>query len=352
MPAGDLEGNRYTSIATRARASRRPSGTLPPEPVSASYRGIYDSRIICATYIIGLIEIYPMTRRAPGGMGRLRAPGGGHCATGTLTGKAQRPRPARSFDDSAAAGHAFQRAPGTGRGHQEFTRGGEQLAARHPRRAPHALSDSLPRFIGWHSEQKPYLDSKNRQDVLQRALVIASTFRSRVSMRNNGTGLLCADSDGADSDEGGKQMRDPRPAPSGGIHVRAINRACRRLPRLRKKYNRHEQTPRPLVGQSCGASPSPQITPISGPFPGDIDHWAYVPGPLTGDIGRGPGTRAHSPGRTPPNSHGKCALTRCVVGWVESGYVKRGAHDTRHLSSCLVRSTGISVQMRWSHGGR
>ena len=131
-----------------------------------------------------------------------------------------------------------------------------------------------------------------------------------------------------------------------------ISRSWMRRPRPRRKYIMHEQIPTPRVGQSCGAIPSPQTTPISGPFPGDCGTWAYVSGPLAGDIGRGPDTRAHGPGGTPPNSQGKSALTRCVVGWVESGYVKRGAHDTRHLSSCLVTPTSISGLIAGSRGGR
>lgn len=131
-----------------------------------------------------------------------------------------------------------------------------------------------------------------------------------------------------------------------------ISRSWMRRPRPRRKYIMHEQIPTPRVGQSCGAIPSPQTTPISGPFPGDCGTWAYVSGPLAGDIGRGPDTRAHGPGGTPPNSQGKSALTRCVVGWVESGYVKRGAHDTRHLSSCLVTPTSISGLIAGSCGGR
>jgi hypothetical protein len=150
---------------------------------------------------------------------------------------------------------------------------------------------------------------------------------------------------------GGTRIRGPRRVPRPVTHIR-VNHPCTRLPRLRKKYIRHEQIPSPLVGHSCGASPSPHITPISSPFPGDIDARACAPGPLTGDIGRGPGTRTLSPGRTPPNSRGKSAPTRCVVGWVESGYVKRGAHDTRHLSSCLVSSSGISGQKHGGRGGR
>jgi len=118
--------------------------------------------------------------------------------------------------------------------------------------------------------------------------------------------------------------------------------AWMRLPRSRRKYSTHEQIPTPLVGHSRGARPSPHITPISDPFPGDSDSWGYVPGPLTGDIGRGPSTVARSPGRTPPNSQRRNAHSRCVVGWVESGYVERGAHDTRDLSSCLVTPTTSS----------
>jgi hypothetical protein len=130
------------------------------------------------------------------------------------------------------------------------------------------------------------------------------------------------------------------------------SRSWMRRPTPRRKYSTHEQIPTPRVGQSCGATPSPQITPISRPFPGDCSTWACVSGPLAGDIGRGPDTGARGPGGTPPNSQGKSAHTRCVVGWVESGYVKRGAHDTRHLSSCLVTPTSISRLMAGSSGGR
>jgi hypothetical protein len=137
----------------------------------------------------------------------------------------------------------------------------------------------------------------------------------------------------------------------GGGHAR-ISHAWMRSPRPRTKYRTHEQMPTPRDGHSCGDSPSPQTTPISGPFPGNCDTGGRVSGPLTGDIGRGPDTRAHGPGGTPPNSQGKSALSRCVVGWVESGYVKRGAHDTRHLSSCLVTPTTISRLFAGGRGGR
>lgn len=137
----------------------------------------------------------------------------------------------------------------------------------------------------------------------------------------------------------------------GGGHAR-ISHAWMRPPRPRRKHSTQEQIPTPRDGHSCGASPSPQTTPISGPFPGDCDTRANVSGPLTGDIGRGPDTRAHGPGGTPPNSQGKSAPSRCVVGWVESGYVKRGAHDTRHLSSCLVTPTSISRLIAGGCGGR
>jgi hypothetical protein len=154
------------------------------------------------------------------------------------------------------------------------------------------------------------------------------------------------DGDGAGS--GGR----PRAGGQRGQRGQGRSRSWMRRPRPRRKYSTHEQIPTPRVGQSCGAIPSPQITPISGPFPGDSSRWANVSGPLTGDIGRGPDTGARGPGGTPPNSQGKSALTRCVVGWVESGYVKRGAHDTRHLSSCLVTPTTISRLIPGSSGGR
>jgi hypothetical protein len=136
-----------------------------------------------------------------------------------------------------------------------------------------------------------------------------------------------------------------------GDHTR-ISHAWMRSPTPRKKYSTHEHIPTPRDGHSCGASPSPQTTPISGPFPGDCHTWVTVSGPLAGDVGRGPDTRAHGPGRTPPNSQGKSALSRCVVGWVESGYVKRGAHDTRHLSSCLVTPTSILGLISEGRDGR
>lgn len=188
--------------------------------------------------------------------------------------------------------------------------------------APHrggAVNSVLgAKFIVRHYEREAGLRGQCRQDVPPRALVIADPI-------------------GAAGHQRGQRIR--------------THHAWTRLPRLRKKYNTHEQTPSPLVGHSCGASPSPHITPISGPFPGDIYTWAYAPGPLAGDKSRGPGTCAHSPGRTPPNSHEKSAPTRCVVGWVDSGYVERGAHNTRHLSSCLATSSGFSGQMRGGGGG-
>jgi hypothetical protein len=145
-------------------------------------------------------------------------------------------------------------------------------------------------------------------------------------------------------------ISEPEGSGAGG-HAR-ISHAWMRSPRPRRKYSTHEQMPTPRDGHSCGASPSPQTTPISRPFPGDCDTGANVSGPLTGDIGRGPDTGAHGPGGTPPNSQGKSALSRCVVGWVESGYVKRGAHDTRRLSSCLVTPTSISRLIAGGCGGR
>ena len=200
-------------------------------------------------------------------------------------------------------------------------RGGDHFrrVPRAPQRGGAVNSGFGAKFTVRHCEREPGLRGQCRQDVPPRVLVIAGPF-------------------GAAGHRRGQQIR--------------THHACTRLPRLRKKYNTHEQIPSPLVGHSCGASPSPHITPISGPFPGDIYTWAYVPGPLPGDKGRGPGTCAHSPGRTPPNSHEKSAPTRCVVGWVDSGYVERGAHTTRHLSSCLVTSPGFWRQMRGGSGGR
>lgn len=157
---------------------------------------------------------------------------------------------------------------------------------------------------------------------------------------------------GQGSGQGSGQRPGRRQGGSGhGGHTR-ISHAWMRSVRPRKKYSRHEQIPTPCDGHSCGGRPSPQTTPISGPFPGDCDTWVIVSGPLTGDIGRGPDTHAHDPGGTPPNSPGKSALSRCVVGWVESGYVKRGAYDTRHLSSCLVTPTTISHLITRGRDGR
>lgn len=138
---------------------------------------------------------------------------------------------------------------------------------------------------------------------------------------------------------------------SKGGHTR-VSHAWMRSPTPRKKYSTHEQIPTPREGHSCGVSPSPQTTPISGPFPGDCDTWGYASGPLTGDIGRGPDACAHGPGGTPPNCPGKSARSRCVAGWVESANVERGAYDTRHLSSCLVTPTSMSSAISGGCYGR
>jgi hypothetical protein len=212
------------------------SGTLPPEPATAGFREIYDTRGEPARHSTGPIEISSMARGCHGRDGRLRGDGGGQCGDA-------------------------------------------------------AVAEICPNPIN-------------------------------------------------------------EPRGSGGGGYARISHAWMRSPRPRRKYRTHEQMPTPREGHSCGASPSPQTTPISGPFPGDCDTGAIVSGPLTGDIGRGPDTCAHGPGGTPPNSRGKSALSRCVVGWVESGYVKRGAHDTRHLSSCLVTPTSISRLIAGGCGGR
>jgi hypothetical protein len=300
MPSGNLDGGQKTPIAARARVPHRASGTLPPESANAGYHGIYDSRGIYTRLTNGLVGLYSMTRRHFGLAGRLPTCGGSHCGR----------------EPEAEIGPYPQAAPS-------------------PRRAVPVHFDFRAKFIVQHCEREigPFSSHAGRGGGDGACL-------RRVS------GLHCVS-----CDSGGKQIRGPGGILGREIHAR-IHHACTRLPRLRKKYNTHEQIPSPRVGHSCGASPSPHITPIAGPFPGDIHTWAYVPDPLTGDIGRGPGTCAHSPGRTPPNSHEKSAPTRCVVGWVESGYVERGAHDTRHLSSCLVTSSGISGQIRGGSGGR
>lgn len=272
MRRGNLEGNERAPIASRSRASRRPSGTLPPESLARASIDIRFARNALPRST-GMIEIISMARRRSGLIGRLAADGREHCG-----------------------------------------------------REPAAEMGLFPQAA--------------------RGSVIAGVFRALAGAGQHGTGLPRLVSHGRC-----ERITGPWRVPSRGDQARESN-ACRRLPRPRRKYMRHEQNPIPSVGHSCGARPSPHITPISGPFPGDIGTNAYVPGPLTGDIGRGPGTCAHCPGRTPPNFPGKGAPTRCVVGRVESGYVKRGAHDTRHLSSCLVTRTGISGQMGGGSGGR
>jgi hypothetical protein len=64
-----------------------------------------------------------------------------------------------------------------------------------------------------------------------------------------------------------------------------------------------------------------------------------MPGPKAGEIGPGPGTGAEPPGEAPPYSRGKSALARSVTDWMDSGYLTRDDHDTRHQPSCLVTST-------------
>lgn len=357
MPLGNLDGNKETSIPPRAGEPRGPSGTLQPEPAHADNHDIHDLRGAHTRVTNGLVEIYSMPGRRFGLSSRLPASAGDHRGREPEAEIGLNLQATHGSGDDLPAVRAFRRRTGAGTGLYELARGNGGLSAPRPRRALCNPSIRNPgvrnpivrpvrqaagvhfdfhaEFIVEHSEREPGLRAERGQDVLLRALVIANPFRSEGCVVRQG---------------GGKQIRGPRGIPPRTIHGR-IHHAWTRLPRLRKKYNRHEHIPSPLVGHSCGASPSPHITPISGPFPGDIHTWAYVPGPLTGDIGRGPGTCARSPGRTPPNSHEKSALSRCVVGWVESGYVERGAHDTRHLSSCLVTSSTISGQMRGGSGG-
>lgn len=342
MPLGNLDRFKRTSLAAHAGAPRRSSGTLPPGPAHADCHDIYDSRGDHTRLTNGLAESCSMPRRRLGHSGRLPASAGDHRGREPEAEIGLYLQAAHGSGDDLPAVRAFWRGTGARPGLYEFACGDGGLRARRPHRVRPALHaagvhfDFHAEFIVKHSEREPGLRAERGQDVLLCALVIAEPFRSKGCVVRQG---------------GGKKIRGPRGIPRRAIHGR-IHHAWTRLPRLRKKYNRHEQTPSPLVGHSCGASPSPHITPISCPFPGDIYTWAYVPGPLTGDIGRGPGTCARSPGRTPPNSQEKGALSRCVVGWVESGYVERGAHDTRHLSSCLVSSSGISGQMRGGSGGR
>lgn len=353
MPLGNLDGNKETSIAAHAGEPRGPSGALPPGPAHADNRDIYDLRGAHTRPTNELVEIYSLPRRRFGLSSRSPASSGDHRGREPEAEIGLNLQATHGSGDDLPAVRAFRRRTVAGTGLYEFARGNGGLPARRPhgvlrnpgvRAVRHAAGvhfDFHAEFIAEHSEREPGLRAECGQDVLLRTLVIAHPFGSEGCVRQGSVVRHGS----------GKQIRGPRGIPPRTIHGR-IHHAWTRLPRLRKKYNRHEHIPSPLVGHSCGASPSPHITPISGPFPGDMHTWAYVPGPLTGDIGRGPGTCARSPGRTPPNSQEKSALSRCVVGWVESGYVERGAHDTRHLSSCLVTSSANSDQMRGGSGGR
>lgn len=112
-------------------------------------------------------------------------------------------------------------------------------------------------------------------------------------------------------------------------HGRA--QASMRLDKTRKKPIKHEEPLSPRVGR----------TPISDLFRGDLNGRVCVPGPMAGERSLGPGTGADSPGEAPPYSRGKSTPAHFTTGWVESGFLVRGAYHTRHQPSCLVDSTCI-----------
>ncbi len=367
MPQSNFQGNSQARTLAGLPGARRTSGTLPPESVSAGCYGIFVSRGEGARQRTGMVEIYSMARRRSSHIGglpaRLPAHGGDHCGSEPETEISVDLKAAQGFGDALPAVRAFQRgAPGWSapagkpgwsvpagkllwRGLDELAHRGERPGACHARGRGGLHVDIDPESVAQHPEREPGLGAERGQDVPLGAGVGAGPVSAHPAVARDG-----AVPSHAVGHSGGEQVRGPRRTPWRGIHMRAQD--WTRLASLRRKYIRHEQIPSPLVGHSWGSRPAPHITPTSGPFPGDIANWACVPGPQAGDIGRGPGTRAHSPGRTPPNSRGKGAPTRCVVGWVESGYVKRDANDTRHLSSCLVTSARPSGLMCGGSDGR
>jgi hypothetical protein len=286
-----------------------------------------------------------MARRCLGLIGGLPTHSGNHSGREPKTEISLDLQAAHSLGDDLSAVRALRGHPTARPRTDQLTRGSQSFRTYDSRGAVPVHFDVHAEFIVQHSERQPRLRPERCQDVLLFTLAIATPFGTHVIARYNRANLLSVV-----GHRGGKQIRHPRRVPSLGFHGRT--RAWRRPPRLRRKYNRHEQIPTPLVGHWWGSGPSPHITPISGPFPGNLDLRTYVPGPQAGDRGRGPGTCAHSPRGTPPNSRRKGAHTRYVVGWVESGYHRRGLKNTRGLCSCLVNSTGRSGQSRWGSRGR
>lgn len=109
---------------------------------------------------------------------------------------------------------------------------------------------------------------------------------------------------------------------------------------------------RSLEELSSGGTRTPQITPMTRAFLIRRGDWMDAPGLSTGERGRRPGAGASLPGKqAPPRSQGKDADARFVAVWMDSGYLTRAAHDTRHRLSCLATST-CPVSRRGAGGTR
>jgi len=79
------------------------------------------------------------------------------------------------------------------------------------------------------------------------------------------------------------------------------------------------------------------VTPLTGPFSLKSDAGGDVSGLQAGNSGnRRPDTHSHGLQGTPSSSPETCARARYVSERVVSVYLPRAAHDTQHLSSCLV----------------
>lgn len=137
------------------------------------------------------------------------------------------------------------------------------------------------------------------------------------------------------------QRSERVPPPRPRRHGHGWARASTRLRKTRKKRIKCEEPLSPRVGRLCDSMPSTHITPISDLFRRDLDGGVFVPGPMAGERSLEPGTGAESPGEASPHSRGKSTPAHCATGWVDSGFLVRGAYHTRHQPSCLVDSTCI-----------
>lgn len=280
-----------------------------------------------------MTDISSRTRRRFRLIGRLPALCGDHYGSEPETEIGLNLQAAHSLGDDLPAVRAFRQRPLPWLGPDELPRSGQRLGAHGPCGAVPVHFDFRAEFVPEHCERDPGLLAESGQDIPLVALVVAAPFSAHVSTCDNSADLVRIVGHRG-GEQIGRARRDCR-----RIHGRI--RTWRRLFRARKNSSRHARIPRPHSGRTGCSMVSPHTTPIAGPFPRDFANRENVPGPLPEHDGRGPGTRALCPGGTPPNSRGKGAHLRYVARRVGSGYVRRGAYDTRGLSSCLVNSTAF-----------